>query len=115
MWAGDDAPYEGKHYQLARPLNSPQTVQKPHPPILVGGIGERKTLRLVARYADACNFYAQIGRAELRRKLEVLHQHCEVLGRPYEQIEKTTDDHLYITRDGRNGSMTPWAAIDYFA
>jgi len=115
MWAGDDAPYVGKHYQLARPLNSPQTVQKPHPPILVGGIGERKTLRLVAQYADACNLYAQIGRDELRRKLDVLRLHCESVRRSYDEIEKTTDDHLFITRDGRDGSMNASAAIDYFA
>jgi F420-dependent oxidoreductase-like protein len=115
MWSGVDKPYEGKYYQLARTLNSPQCVQKPHPPILIGGSGERKTLRLVAQYGDACNLFARLGKDTLQRKLEVLREHCERIGRPYEQIEKTTLDSLHLTRDGRNGSLTPAAAIEYFA
>jgi F420-dependent oxidoreductase-like protein len=101
MWAGDEKPYEGKHYQLTRPMNSPQPVQRPHPPILIGGSGERKTLRLVAQYGDACNFFARMGKEVLQHKLDVLHEHCERLGRPYEQIEKTTLDSVRFTRDGR--------------
>ena len=115
MWAGDEKPFEGKHYQLARPLNSPQAVHKPHPPIMIGGTGERKTLRLVAQYADACNLFARLGKDELARKLDVLREHCQNLNRPYEQIEKTTLDTMYLTRDGRDGSITPDAAIEYFA
>ena len=115
MWKGDEQPFEGKHYQLERPLNSPQSVQKPHPPILIGGTGEKKTLRMVAQYGDACNLFARMGDNELKRKLDVLRDHCQTVGRPYEQIEKTTLDTVHITRDGRNGSMTPSAAIDYFA
>jgi F420-dependent oxidoreductase-like protein len=117
MWAGDESPYEGKHYQLARPLNSPQPVQKPHPPILIGGGGERKTLRLVAQYADACNLFAGLSNAQhetARHKLDVLREHCAAVGRPYEQIEKTTLGSLHLTRDGRDGSMTPSAAVDAF-
>ncbi len=112
MWSGDEKPFEGKHYNLQRPLNSPQVVQKPHPPILIGGTGEKKTLRMVAQYGDACNLFARLGKDELARKLNVLRDHCQTLGRPYEEIEKTTLDQLNITRDGRNGSMTPAAVID---
>jgi F420-dependent oxidoreductase-like protein len=115
MWAGDEKPFNGKHYQLARPLNSPQTVQRPHPPILIGGTGERKTLRLVAQYGDACNIFARLGKEALQHKLNVLREHCQTLGRPYEQIEKTTLDSILLTRDGRNGSITPAAAIESFA
>jgi len=86
MWHGDELPYHGKHYQLERPLNSPQSLSRPHPPIMVGGGGEKKTLRLVARYADACNVFA--GRDEAR-KLDVLRQHCEAVGRDYDTIYKT--------------------------
>lgn len=114
MWAGDEKPYQGKHYQLARPLNVPPAVRKPHPPILIGGAGERKTLRLVAQYGDACNISLRFGRDEVRRKLDVLREHCQVLGRPYTDIEKTTLDTLRITRDGRDNSYTPAAAIEYF-
>ena len=86
MWHGDEKPYQGKHYSLARPLNSPQSVTRPHPPIMVGGGGERKTLRMVAQYADACNLFA--GRDEAR-KLDILRQHCEAVGRDYDTIYKT--------------------------
>jgi len=115
MWSGEAKPYEGKHYQLARTLNSPQPVQKPHPPILIGGTGEKKTLRFVAQYADACNLFARLGKEELKRKLGILQDHCQTVGRPYEQIEKTTLDVMHITRDGKDGTMSPAAAIDYFA
>ncbi len=115
MWSDDDNPFEGKHYQLARQLNSPESVQKPRPPILIGGSGERKTLRLVAQYSDACNLSARLGKDELQHKLDVLRDHCQSIGRPYEEIEKTTLDVIHLTRDGRNGTMTPAAAIEYFA
>ncbi len=115
MWAGDDKPYQGKHYQLARPLNSPQSVQRPHPPILIGGSGERKTLRLVAQYGDACNLFARMGKQVLQHKLDVLREHCQAVGRPYEQIEKTTLDSIKLTSDGRDGSITPAAAVEFFA
>lgn len=115
MWSGNEQPFVGKHYRLERPLNSPQSVQKPHPPILIGGGGERKTLRLVAQYGDGCNLFARMGTQQVQHKLEVLREHCQAVGRPYEEIEKTTLDTLYITRDGSNGSITPAAALEYFA
>jgi len=114
MWGGDEQPFNGTHYQLERPLNSPRTVQRPHPPILIGGGGEQKTLRLVAQYADACNLFARMGDDVVRHKLDVLRGHCERLGRPYDAIEKTTLDTLRLSRDGSDGTMTASAAIDYF-
>jgi F420-dependent oxidoreductase-like protein len=86
MWRGDESPYRGKYYQLERPLNSPQSLTRPHPPIMIGGGGEKKTLRLVAQYADACNLFA--GRDEAR-KLDILRQHCDAVGRDYDTIFKT--------------------------
>ncbi|MBO0772631.1 MAG: LLM class F420-dependent oxidoreductase [Actinobacteria bacterium] len=86
MWRGDDSPYRGRHYQLERPLNSPQALTAPHPPIMIGGGGERKTLRLVARYAQACNLFTT---PDLARKLDVLRAHCDAVGRDYDEITKT--------------------------
>ncbi|MBA3947454.1 MAG: LLM class F420-dependent oxidoreductase [Herpetosiphonaceae bacterium] len=96
MWAGKIEPYEGKHNQLAQTLNSPPALSKPHPPILIGGQGEKKTLRLVAQYGDACNLFARVGDDTLRGKLDVLKQHCEDVGRPYEEIEKTALDQVNL-------------------
>jgi F420-dependent oxidoreductase-like protein len=90
MWSGQRKPYQGNYYQLAETLNSPQPLTKPHPPILIGGAGEKKTLRLVAQYADACNLFAGVGVEVVGHKLDVLKQHCERLGRDYATIEKTT-------------------------
>ena len=87
MWSADDGPYDGAHYKLARTLSSPQPLSRPHPPIIIGGSGERRTLRLVAKYADACNLFPS---PELAHKLDVLRAHCEREGRDYDEIEKTT-------------------------
>jgi F420-dependent oxidoreductase-like protein len=86
MWRGDQTPYAGRHYQLERPLNSPQALSQPHPPIMIGGGGERKTLRFVARYAQACNLFPT---PDLAHKLDVLRAHCEAEGRDYDEIIKT--------------------------
>ena len=97
MCSDEDAPYDGKHYQLARTLNSPQTLTRPHPPILIGGSGEKKTLRLVAQYADACNLFAT---PDVDRKLDILRQHCADVGRDYDQILKTVMMPLDPGADG---------------
>jgi F420-dependent oxidoreductase-like protein len=111
MWSGDKKSYEGKHYQLDRPLNVPQALTKPHPPILIGGSGEQKTLRLVAQYGDGCNLFARMGDEVVRHKLDVIRGYCEQLGRPYSAIEKTALSHWRLTRDGAGGTMTPQAAV----
>ena len=98
MWRGDETPYHGQHYWLERPLNSPQSLSRPHPPIMIGGGGEKKTLRMVAQYADACNLFA--GR-DTAHKLDVLRQHCVTLGRDYDTIYKTA----YYYFDPAKGSQ----------
>lgn len=88
MWSPDDGPYEGRHYQLAATLCRPEPVSQPRPRILIGGSGERKTLRLVAQYADVCNIISSPD--ELPRKLDVLRRHCDDVGRDPNEIEVTT-------------------------
>jgi F420-dependent oxidoreductase-like protein len=98
MWSSEDAPYAGKHYRLERTLNSPPALRRPHPPILIGGSGPKKTLRLVAEYADACNLFAA---PDLPQKLAALRARCAEVGRDYDAIEKTV---LYPLDPGENGS-----------
>jgi F420-dependent oxidoreductase-like protein len=88
MWSDDNGPYEGKHYKLAETLCVPAPLQQPRPTLLIGGGGEKKTLRLVARYGDACNLFGG-DRDVVAHKLEVLKGHCEAEGRDYDEIEKT--------------------------
>jgi len=95
MWGPDDGPYQGQHYQLGRTLNVPQPLHRPR--VLIGGGGERKTLRLVAQYADACNLF--VG-PELARKLDVLRGHCDDVGRPDDEIEKTGQMVLDVGKRG---------------
>jgi F420-dependent oxidoreductase-like protein len=100
MWKDDRSPIAGKHFQLSDPLNHPQPLSKPHPPIMVGGGGEQKTLRMVAQYADACNLFARMGEDVLRQKLDVLRGHCEEVGRPYDAIERTALNTVRLAPDG---------------
>lgn len=88
MWSDDDGPYQGTHYQLAETICLPQPIQQPHPPVLIGGAGEKKTLRLVAKYADASNIFA-LGPDRVKDKLEILARHCETEGRDPATIKKT--------------------------
>src|SRR5262249_11006826 len=97
MWSGDDGAFTGKRINADRLLNSPQALKRPHPPIMIGGGGERKTLRLVAKYADACNVF---NTPELEHKLDVLRQHCDNEGRDYDTITKTVYSVIDIGRDG---------------
>ena len=96
MWSGRVGSYSGKHYQLAETLNSPQPLSRPHPPILIGGAGEKKTLPLVAKYGDACNLYAFESLEVVRAKLDVLRQNCDAIGRPYDEIERTAIGRLDV-------------------
>ncbi len=106
MWSGSRGPYSGRHNRLTETLCSPLPLSRPHPPILVAGGGEKKTLRLVAQYGDACNLF---GSSELvRPKLDILKRHCDALGRDYGSIEKTT----LGTADLRPGKMSARDVIE---
>ena len=87
MWSDNNGPYRGRHYQLEETLCSPKPVSRPRPRIMIGGSGERKTLRMVAQYADACNIFGGVD--EVAHKLDVLRGHCDALGRDPNEIEVT--------------------------
>nr|MBA2556873.1 LLM class flavin-dependent oxidoreductase [Chloroflexota bacterium] len=113
LWRGEqgsEAAFRGQHYQAERLLNSPQALSRPHPPILVGGGGERKTLRLVAQYADATNVFG--GPDALRHKYQVLRAHCEAIGRDYATIEKTNLTSADISADGHGRSVGTAELVD---
>lgn len=103
MWSDDDGPFDGRHYHLERTLNSPQALSKPHPPILIGGSGEKKTLRLVAKYAQSCNLFDG---GDLARKLDVLRAHCNDVGRDYDEIEKTVGFRFDVGANGERVEET---------
>ena len=112
-WTGErgtEERFEGKTVTAERILNSPQALSRPHPPILIGGGGEQRTLRLVARYADACNVFGSPD--NLRRKYGILEEHCLDVGRNYAEIEKTNLTGLAITPNGAHGSLTPAAFVE---
>lgn len=99
MWSDDDGPFRGKHYTLERTLNSPQSIRRPHPPVLIGGMGPRKTLRLVASHADASNFF-DVGTERLRATCDLLRDHCAQVGRDYDEITKTVLTRMSLSESG---------------
>lgn len=110
---GSQRGLQGRHYQPTRLLNSPQSISRPRVPIMIGGGGEQKTLRLVAQYADATNVFG--GPEKVHHKWQVLKAHCEAVGRPYEEIERSTlQGGLWVNRDGSGGRETPARIIDRY-
>lgn len=104
MWEGDhgaDEPFIGRHFRIERALNVPQSISRPHPPILIAGSGEKRTLPLVARYADACNLRPS---PDIPRQLELLRRLCEAEGRDYDAIEKTAPFGFDVGPDGTKGA-----------
>jgi F420-dependent oxidoreductase-like protein len=109
MWQGEHGTqeaFDGVHYQAGRLLNSPQAISKPHPKIIIGGGGEQKTLRMVAKYADACNIFG--GPEQLTHKFSVLRQRCDEVGRPFEEIERSNLAHVDLSR------QSPAQVVDTF-
>ena len=94
MWTQESATFEGRYYKVRGAINEPKPVQKPHPPIWIGGAGEKVTLKLVAQYGDACNFNADV--ETVRHKLEVLRGHCDTVGRDYDSILKTIEFYTIL-------------------
>lgn len=107
---GSEAPFEGRHHRATRLVNGPQSISRPRPPIMIGGGGERKTLRLVARYGDACNVFG--GPETIHHKFEVLRRHCEAIGRDPEEIERSTLISVKVGKDGAAGTSSPAAIVD---
>ncbi|MGE0600356.1 MAG: LLM class F420-dependent oxidoreductase [Dehalococcoidia bacterium] len=103
MWGKEDGKFEGKHYVLKETLNSPQSLQKPHPPILIGGRGEKKTIKLAAKYSDAYNIHTDSPEVA-RHKFEVLREHCEAVGRDYDAVERTVLMPMDVGDDGSRAS-----------
>lgn len=112
MWSDVDGAYTGTHYQLAETVNVPPAYQRPHPPILIGGAGEKKTLRMVAQYAQACNIFGE-GPEVMAHKLDVLRRHCDDVGTDYDAIEKSviTMGDLVGDPDGFLAEMEAYAAL----
>jgi F420-dependent oxidoreductase-like protein len=110
---GSQRGLQGRHYQPTRLLNSPQSISRPRVPIMIGGGGEQKTLRLVAQYADASNVFG--GPEHLARKYQILKAHCEAVGRPFAEIERTTlQSNVRLSLDGARGTVTPAQVVDYY-
>jgi F420-dependent oxidoreductase-like protein len=109
---GSGAAFHGRRYDAGRLMNSPQSISRPRVSIMIGGGGEQKTLRLVAQYADATNVFG--GPEMIHHKYEVLRGHCEALGRPYDEIERSNLQSVRISPDGSPGTQSPAEIVDYF-
>jgi F420-dependent oxidoreductase-like protein len=105
LWGSDETSFSGKRFAVPKMTNNPRPLSQPHPRILIGGMGPNKTLRMVAQYADACNFFERRGPEVLQETLNTLKGHCERLGRDYDEIEKTTlgTVHLAAGKDTVDG------------
>ena len=90
LWASDESGFEGKHFAAPKITNNPPPLSQPHPRIMIGGMGPKKTLRMVAQYADACNFFESAGTERIQQAINTLKEHCENLNRDYDTIEKTS-------------------------
>jgi len=114
MWSDDNGPFEGTHYRLAETLNVPPPLSQPHPPIMIGGSGERKLLRMVAQYADANNLFP-LGVDEVQHKLDVLARHCEEVGRDRSDIRNTLTSRISPDTDLDEfvGEMAAYAALGF--
>jgi alkanesulfonate monooxygenase SsuD/methylene tetrahydromethanopterin reductase-like flavin-dependent oxidoreductase (luciferase family) len=97
MWTEDRANFEGKFYRIKNAYCNPKPIQKPHPPIMIGGSGERETLKIVAKYGDACNIFGSVD--TVKRKLEILKKHCKAVDRDYDSILKTRLGRVMIDKD----------------
>ncbi len=117
MWSGDVKEHHGRYYDLNEMLNVPLSIQRPHPPILIGGGGEKKTLKIAARYADAINLFGGIGTEQLQHKLTVLRHHCEDAGRDFDSIEKTVQVQFDVTdgpaAEALVGRLQDFAALGF--
>jgi F420-dependent oxidoreductase-like protein len=112
LWQGErgtEKPFEGRHYRATRLLNSPQSIARPHPKILIGGGGEQKTLRLVARYGDACNVFG--GPDQVRHKYEVLRQRCAEENRPFDEIERTNLQSIDLGRESAAQAVDRFGSV----
>ena len=99
LWESDETAFEGKHFTAPAITNNPRPLSKPHPPIMIGGTGPKKTLRMVAQYADACNIGDWVGAEAMQKALDALKEHCESLGREYDTIEKTSLCTVHLSGD----------------
>lgn len=116
MWSGErgtEEDFEGRHVRATRLLNSPQALSRPRIPIMIGGGGEKKTLRLVAKYGDACNVFG--GPETIHHKYSVVRRHCEELGRPFEEIQRSTLQGVHVDANGAGGAESPAQLTERFA